>query len=157
MEEKIDQLKAFLAEISDLDHATALLAWDMQTYMPSAGAEERGNQLALLERLVHERRTSPDLGKLLNELKPYAATLEPDSDEARMVKVTARNYKKALYIPARHIEESARLTALAEPAWMEARQKSDFSIFQPYLERTISLRQEYASFFPGNDHPYDAL
>jgi carboxypeptidase Taq len=157
MEEKINRLKAILAEISDLDHATALLAWDMQTYMPPAGAEGRGNQLALLERLAHERVTSPELGILLDELKPYVASLEPDSDEARLVKVTARNYDKALRIPARHIEESARLTALAEQAWMEARQKSDFSIFQPYLERTVALRQEYASFFPGIDHPYDAL
>ena len=157
MEEKINRLKAILAEISDLDHATALLAWDMQTYMPPAGAEGRGNQLALLERLAHERVTSPELGILLDELKPYVASLEPDSDEARLVKVTARNYDKALRIPARHIEESARLIALAEQAWMEARQKSDFSIFQPYLERTVALRQEYASFFPGIDHPYDAL
>ena len=157
MEEKIEQLKATLAEISDLDHATALLAWDMQTYMPPAGAEGRGNQLAILDRLVHDRITSPDLGKLLDELKPYAATLEPDSDGARLIKVTARKYDKALHIPARYIEESARLTALAEQAWVVARQKSDFSIFQPYLERTVALRKEYASFFPGIDHPYDAL
>ena len=157
MEEKINRLKAILAEISDLNHATALLAWDMQTYMPPGGAEGCGNQLALLERLAHERVTSPEMGILLDELKPYAATLEPDSDESRLVKVTGRNYDKALRIPARHIEESARLTARAEQAWMEARQKSDFSIFQPYLERTVALRQEYASFFPGFDHPYDAL
>ncbi len=75
MEEKIQQLKTILAEIADLNYASALLGWDQQTYMPPGGAEARGNQLALLGRLAHERGTSPELGKLLDELGPYAATL----------------------------------------------------------------------------------
>jgi carboxypeptidase Taq len=40
---------------------------------------------------------------------------------------------------------------------VEARQKSDFSIFQPHLEKIVELRRRYAAFFPGVDHPYDAL
>ncbi len=82
MNEKIQQLRGLLQEISDLHYISALLGWDQQTYMPPGGAEARGNQLALIERLAHERGTSPELGKLLEELKPLAATLEPDLDEA---------------------------------------------------------------------------
>ena len=79
----------------DLTYVGALLGWDQQTYMPPGGAEGRGNQLALLGRLIHERATSPELGKLLEDLKPYAASLDPDSDDARLVKVTARTYRKS--------------------------------------------------------------
>ena len=125
--------------------------------MPPGGAEGRGYQLALLERLAHERGTSPELGKLLDELKPYTATLDPDSDNARLVLVTARNFAKATQVPQGHIVEFARATTLAQQAWVEARQESDFSIFQPHLEKIVALRQEYASFFPDFDHPYDAL
>jgi len=46
MEEKLIQLKNILAEVSDIDAATALLDWDQQCYMPSGGAESRGNQQA---------------------------------------------------------------------------------------------------------------
>jgi carboxypeptidase Taq len=157
MEEKIQQLKTILAEISDLEHAASLLRWDLQTYMPGGGAEGRSHQLALLKRLAHERATSPALGQILDELKPLAASLDPDSNDARLVNVTARNYNKSSRIPARHVEEFSRLTALAQQAWMEARQKSDFAVFRPHLERIVALRQEYASFFPGMNHPYDAL
>ena len=45
MSEKLDQLKAILGEISDLNHAAAVLGWDQQAYMPPAGAEARGQQL----------------------------------------------------------------------------------------------------------------
>jgi carboxypeptidase Taq len=157
MEEKIQQLKTILAEIADLNYASALLGWDQQTYMPPGGAEARGNQLALLERLAHERGTSPELGKLLDELGPYAATLDPDSDDARLVKLSLRDYNKATRVPSSHIVEFAQVTTLAQQAWVEARRKSDFSIFRPHLEKIVALRQEYAAFFPGFEHPYDAL
>ncbi|HEX7542390.1 MAG TPA: carboxypeptidase M32 [Anaerolineales bacterium] len=154
---KLQHLKDNLAEISDLGYTAALLGWDQQTYMPTGGAEARGNQLALLERLVHERATSPELGKLLEELKPYAASLDPDSDDARLVKVTARNYEKAVRVPTKHVVEFSQATTLGQQAWVEARAKSDFSIFRPHLEKIIALRQEYAAFFPNFEQPYDAL
>jgi carboxypeptidase Taq len=157
MEQKIQRLRTILEEVSDLNYVSALLGWDQQTYMPPGGAEARGNQLALIGRLAHERGTSPELGKLLDELKPYAATLDPDSEDARLVKVTARDFDKATRVPSSHIVEFAQVTTLAQQAWVEARQKSDFSIFRPHLEKIIALRQEYASFFPNFDHPYDAL
>jgi carboxypeptidase Taq len=157
VEQKLKQLKVILAEISDLKYAAALLGWDQQTYMPPGGAEARGNQLALLSRLAHERGTSPELGKLLDELKPYATTIDPDSDDARLVKVAARAYDKATRVSSKYIVEFAQAITLGQQAWMEARQKSDFSIFQPHLEKIVALRQEYASFFPDCEHPYDAL
>jgi carboxypeptidase Taq len=157
MEQKIQQLKTLLAEVADLNYISALLGWDQQTYMPSGGAEARGNQMALVGRLAHERFTSAELGKLLDELKPYGATLDPDSDDARLVKVTARDFDKATHIPSSHIVEFTQVTTLAQQAWMEARQKSDFTIFRPHLEKILDLRMEYASYFPDYDHPYDAL
>lgn len=157
MEEKIQQLRNLLAEVSDLNYISALLGWDQQTYMPVEAAEGRGDQLALIGRLAHERSTSPELGKLLEELKPLAASLDPESDDACLIKVTARNYDKATRVPTSHVVEFARVTTLSQQAWMEARQKSDFSIFRPHLERVVALRQEYASFFPNFEHPYDAL
>jgi carboxypeptidase Taq len=157
MEKKLEQLRAIQAEISDLSYTAALLGWDQQTYMPTGGAEARSNQQALLGRLVHERGTSPELGKLLDELKPFAAGLDPDSDDARLVKVTVRAYEKAIRVPSKHVVEFSQATTLGYQAWVEARSKSDFSIFRPHLEKIVALRQEYASFFPNFEHPYDAL
>jgi carboxypeptidase Taq len=157
MEEKLKQLKDKLAEIMNLNYTAALLGWDQQTYMPPGGAEARGNQLALLGKLIHERSTSPEMGKLLEGLKADSVDLDPDSDEARLVKVTTRTYEKAVRVPVRHVVDFAQATTLGQQAWVEARSKSDFSIFRPHLEKIVALRQEYASFFPNFIHPYDAL
>ncbi|MCG2786465.1 MAG: carboxypeptidase M32 [Anaerolineae bacterium] len=157
MEEKLAQLKTKLAEIVDLSQAAALLGWDQQTYMPPAGAEARGNQQAVLGRIMQEWATAPELGKLLDELKPYGESLDPNSDDARLIKVTAKDYAKATCVPTEFVVEFAQVTSLAQQSWVEARQKSDFSIFQPHLEKIVELRRKYASFFPGVEHPYDAL
>ena len=125
--------------------------------MPPEGAEARGQQLALIGRLGHERQTSTELGQLLDELKPYAATLDPDSDDARLVKVTVKDYDKALRIPTHFVEEFARVTTMANMAWVEARQKADFSLFSPHMEKVLELDKQYVSYFPEMDHPYDAL
>ncbi|NCP16667.1 carboxypeptidase M32, partial [bacterium] len=157
MEQKLEQLKTILAEITDLGGAVALLGWDQQTYMPPGGAEARGNQLGTLQRLIHERQTSAAMGKLLEELKPHAAALDPDSDDARLVKVVSRDYDIATRVPAEWVVEFAQVTTMAQQAWIEARTKSEFSIFRPHLEKIVELGQRYVSFFPPADHPYDIL
>jgi hypothetical protein len=55
------------------------------------------------------------------------------------------------------VVDFAQATTLGQQAWVEAKSKSDFSIFRPHLEKIVALRQEYASFFPNYDEPYDAL
>jgi carboxypeptidase Taq len=157
MKDKFAQLKTLAAEIVDLGQAAAVLAWDQQTNMPPGGAEARANQLAYLGKLAQEKAISPEIGKLLEVLLPYADQIDPDSDEARFIKVTDKGYKKATRVPVEWVVEFTRVTALANQTWVEARQKSDFSIFQPHLEEIVKLRRQYATYFPDVTHPYDAL
>lgn len=54
-----NELTAVLLELEVLEGALGLLSWDQQTYMPKAATAARGEQLALLSRLYHERLTDP--------------------------------------------------------------------------------------------------
>src|SRR4029079_15010271 len=79
---KLEQLKTRLMEASDLNSAADVLYWDQSTYMPPGGAEARGRQIAILARLAHEKFTAPEVGRLLDDLAPYAEGLSFDSDDA---------------------------------------------------------------------------
>ena len=46
MQDKLNDLKARLAEVEDLENAAALLEWDQLTMMPPGGAVERADQSA---------------------------------------------------------------------------------------------------------------
>jgi carboxypeptidase Taq len=155
MDEKLERFKEIMAEVADLDSASALLGWDQQVNMPAAAAEARGDQLGTLDKLSHQAFTSDEVGRLLDELGSRAASLGPD-DQA-MLRITRRDYEKETRVPSSFVTEVARVSAQAQAAWVEARSKSDFSIFRPHLEKVVELARKYVSFFPPADHPYDTL
>ncbi len=155
--DKLQRLKDLLGEVWDIHMAAAVLGWDQETYMPPAGAQARGQQLSTLGRIAHLKFTSEEIGRLLEDLAPEAADWDPDSDEARLVKVTRREYLKATKVPPDFVAESAKVASRAMMAWREAKAKADFSIFEPHLARIVELRQEYANFFAPYEHIYDPL
>ena len=157
MQEKFQQLKDALGEVADLNGAVAVLDWDQQTYMPPEGVEARGNQIATLSSLAHSKFISDEVGKLLEVLIPYAETLDPDSDEACLIRVTQRDYLKQTKIPSEYVAEWSKVTTIAHGAWAEARKNDDFSHFQPHLEKIVEMRRQYADFFAPYDHIYDPL
>ncbi len=152
-----EELRRRLAEIADLVGAARLLTWDQRTMMPPAGAPARAEQLATLSRLAHEMLVSDEVGRLLERLAPWAESLDPDRDEAALVRVTRRDYEKARSVPSALRAEMARAAALATPAWEEARRRSDWLLFQPHLERALELRRRYIACFPPAAEDYDVL
>ena len=157
MEQKLTELKSILGELIDLSNIQALLGWDQQTYMPPGGAADRGNHMATLGKLVHNMFTAEKVGKLLEDLQPYAAQLDPDSDDARLIKVTSREYDKRVKVPVEWVGEFAQVTTLAHADWEKARANNDFEAFRPSLEKIVGLRRRYSSFFAPYEHVYDPL
>ena len=96
LSEQLEKLKEQLVEIGNLRSAAALLYWDQATYMPSGGATARGQQIATLNRISHEKFTSDNIGKLLEDLAWYELELPYDSDESSLVRVTRLKYEKAI-------------------------------------------------------------
>ena len=56
------ELRRHLRETATLASSAAVLGWDQETYMPPGAAALRGEQMAALSALVHERRTSARVG-----------------------------------------------------------------------------------------------
>ena len=110
MSEKLEKLKILLAEVADLNATQELLNWDQQTYMPTGGSEARGNQLATISKISHQKFTSDEIGKLLSDLEQEINGADPDSDDVRLLKVTRHDYDRATRVP-----QSARLRPPVAP------------------------------------------
>ncbi|CAA9296912.1 MAG: Thermostable carboxypeptidase 1 [uncultured Chloroflexi bacterium] len=154
---KYAELRRRLVEVSDIGAASAVLSWDQTTYMPPGGSGARGRQLATLGRLAHERFTDDAIGHLLDDLRPYEESLSPQSDEASLIRVTRRDYEKAVRVPASFVAEDRAHGAASYDAWVAARPANDFRAVQPFLEKTLDLSLQYAGFFPGYAHVADPL
>lgn len=156
-ETRLKQLKERLNEIADINDTIGLLQWDQETYMPPGGSRGRGYQLATLARIAHLKFTSPEIGELLSDLEPYSASLDPDCDDARLIKITRRLYDKKLKVPSELVAAFARATSEAHLVWEKAKREADFTPFRPKLERIVDLRRQYAQCFAPYDHIYDPL
>jgi len=157
MTTSFETFKAYMAEITDLSKAQAVLGWDQRTMMPPLGAPARAEQLASLARVIYDKATSDTLGHMLDELHPYEESLPYESDEASLIRVTRRDYEKLRRVPADLRVEMTRSSSLASQAWIEARQKADFKLFLPYLEKAVELKKRYIDCFVPFDQAYDVL
>ena len=155
MEAKFEELKTRLLEVNDISAAAGVLYWDQTTYMPPGGAAARGRQMSTLSRLAHEKFVDPAIGKLLDDLVPYEESLDYDSDEASMLRITRREHERATKIPSEFMAEVTSHTSESYQVWTEARPANDFERVRPYLEKTLDYSKQAADFFPGYEHIAD--
>ena len=152
MPDALTDLRERLAEIADLNAAGGLLGWDQQTMMPERAAPQRAEQLGTLGKLIHESFTDDAIGRLLEDARP-----QPGSTDEALVRVTRRDWEKARRVPSELAAEIARAGALGHQAWVDARERSDFAAFLPFLRRNVELKLRYVECFDGFDDPYDVL
>jgi len=149
-----DELIRRSKELGVLNSCAAVLGWDQQTYMPERGANLRGEQMALLASLSHQKFTDPRIGELL-----AASEADGSLDEGAKANVRElrRAYDRATKLPQSLVEELARVTTQAQQAWQTAKSKNDFPTFQPWLEKVVALKRQEAEAVGFQAHPYDAL
>ena len=157
VESALHDLRARLAEISDLSRAAGVLGWDQRVTMPSRGTEARAEQLSTLGRIAHERFTDDEIGRLLDRAQLEVASLPYDADDRSLVRVTRRDWEKARRVPSELRAEMTLQGARGHHAWVEARRTSDFASFLPYLERNVELKRRYVECFEWSDSPYTPL
>ncbi len=145
-----------MKEAGLLGSCAAVLGWDERTYMPRGGAAHRSEQHALLAGMVHERATDPKVGELLSQVEG-SDLVQDGSVPAVNVREIRRGYDRMVKLPRRLVEEMARVTTMAEHAWEEAREKSDFEMFRPHLDAVVKLKREEAAAYEIGETAYDAL
>ncbi|MCH2210386.1 MAG: carboxypeptidase M32 [Fuerstiella sp.] len=142
-----------------LESSAAVLGWDRETYMPANGAEHRANQMSLLSGLHHQAATDERIGELLDTLNETDLNEPATADSAVNQREIRRRYDRNRRLPQDLVEETARVTALAQHYWSQARQADDYQLFSPWLKNIIRLKQEEAAAvgFAADGTSYDAL
>jgi len=143
-----------------LQSAEAIIHWDMETMMPPRGIEQRSQQLALLSRISHKMSTSPEIGKLLNEILASQQYDTLTEVEKRNVYLIKKNYDEQTQLPEKLVAEIAKQQALTVNTWKKAKAAKCFSLLQPELQKLVELNREKAEILmkvKATATPYDAL
>jgi carboxypeptidase Taq len=140
------ELCELLRQASTIGSVTRLLQWDQETYMPHNGAAARAEQQALMAAIVHARRTSPRIGELIAACEGDRGVME-DGARSANVREMRRDFDMATKLPGDLVAELAKVGSQAQEVWKEARQKSDFAMVAPWLERMIGLTRRKAECY----------
>jgi carboxypeptidase Taq len=160
MTQPYDELLDSVREASLIGSTAGILAWDQETMLPKGGVEWRARQLAQLASIGHEMWTSPRIGDLITICEGDPALVEsPHSDSGANLRELRRNYDRQVKLPQSLVAEIAKTQSLAQHAWTEARAKSDFQQFRPWLEKMVELMQQKAACigFEGDQEAWDVL
>jgi carboxypeptidase Taq len=140
-------------ELSTLERIADLLGWDEQTHMPPGSFRARARQNAAIAGIIHERTTSPRMGRLIRALKKQPLS----ADGQAILRETERRWRRASSIPGPLVREITRTSSFALDAWMRARKNSDFAEMEPWLAKMIGLKEQVAEHVGYDEKPYDAL
>jgi len=151
------ELKKRMLEIAMLNSTAGVLYWDQEAYLPAKAVDHRGEQMAQISRLTHEWFTDPQVGELMATIEASDLVTDCESVEAVNVREWRRMYDLETKLPVELVEDFARTTSKAGSIWAEARKKSDFSLFQPSLERIVDLCRRKADFLGYEKEKYEAL
>ena len=136
-------------------HSSETLNWDIETYMPPRGVDFRAEQLAYLGGHSHRLFTARAVGDWLSACEQHG--FAPESPEAANVREWRRRYNRATKLPASLVEKFQRARTHAREAWKEARQRSEFKLFKPHLQKLLDLNLQRAERWGFQESPYDAL
>jgi len=141
-----------------LSSISQLLSWDQETYMPPAGAAFRAEQSSLMAELHHKHATDKRVGDLIAACEEDKNLLSNGAVAANM-REFRRDYDRLTKLPSSLVAELAKVGSQAQEVWKEAREKNDFKMFAPWLERVFALSRQKADYYgvPAGGERYDAL
>jgi carboxypeptidase Taq len=150
-----DDLMMFTRETEALGAIMGRLNWDQETMMPRGAAEQRGEEFAALESVLHARKTDARIGGWLEQIDAEAL----DEVSRAQLRHIRRSYERNTKVPARLAAELAKVTSVAQGIWAEARARDDFAHFAPTFKEVVRLRREEAAALKeGTDYDlWDAL
>ncbi len=152
-QEKLDKLYEIQERKSAYDHALSLLSYDGVTGAPRGTAENRAHAIGILSGEEYRISTCQETADLLEDLESIGDQLcEKDRRCVEVMLHSIRNMKK---IPKKEYIAWQELLVKADDIWHTAKEKSDFSLFEPCLEQIFDTLRHQAKLFDPEKDPYD--
>lgn len=152
-----NQLEEHFGLLNALSGAGSILHWDSAVIMPESAAAVRGEQLAALQQVIHEKTVSPYVADLLAEAEENSGAL--DNWQQANLREMHRMYTHATALDSRLVRELALAASQSEAFWRSARRNNDYKGFLPYFRRVLAAVREEAQAKADalGLAPYDAL
>ncbi|MGC9780410.1 MAG: carboxypeptidase M32 [Candidatus Heimdallarchaeota archaeon] len=131
--------------------------WDLDTYMPEKGTEQRSEEFAMMSGLLHERITDSEVGSLLDQIKEHEKYQKLPAAEKRNIHLIKKEYDRETKVPKELVKAIAKQSAIANEIWKKAKKESNYELFKPELIKIFDLIKKRAQYINPDLDPYDVL
>lgn len=152
---KLAEFKRLISRIEYLSYTqNSLIYWDKLTYMPPGAISYRAKVLAFLADEQYKFMSSAEFNSYMAYFDHHKKN---DSLTESMVAQIRQSAEYVQRIPEDEYQAYIQLIAVSEQVWEQAKEKCDFSLFQPYLEKIFSTFKRFTEYWGYEKDPYDAL
>lgn len=155
--ELVKQFKEMDQKLAHFSDILSQISWDSKTMAPKKGRPLFAKAIGTLSTETFKLSVSKEMGELLEALTSEEVYSQLDEVTKACVRERKSDYDKSKSIPAELYNEFVVTTSMANDAWEEAREKNDFSIFQPFLEKIVGFVKRFTDYYGFEGHRYNAL
>jgi carboxypeptidase Taq len=148
-------LESRFRQLSALEGSASMLHWDSATMLPEDSGAVRGEQLAALADIAHEKLSSADMPDLFAQAQQEATAPATQASLREM----HRRWQHATALPAPLVGALTKARHGCEQIWREAKRTNDYALFLPSFREVLRLTREAAAAKASalTLSPYDAL
>lgn len=157
VKDRCKKFKEYREKLDYYKHVITQLQWDMQTQTPSKGFDNKVETVTYFSSQAFELQTSEEYGKLLKDLLKAKEFETLDEAMRITIKREWKEYEENKRVPKDFYEEMVRAASHSQRAWEEAKQKKDYSIFCPHLQKMIDYRKRLMEYTRPDMEVYDAM
>ncbi|MBE0451208.1 MAG: carboxypeptidase M32 [Clostridia bacterium] len=136
-----------------LQYASSILFWDASTGAPKSGADARSKAIGTVSGFAYQLLVNDQMKKDLDVLMEH---LDELSETQRvLISNTKKEFDKLTKIPMDEFQKYNALTSKSSMVWEDAKENSDFALFEPYLTQVIEYLLKFAEYRGYEGHPYN--
>lgn len=154
MQQARKEFATLTGRMKAFQYAMSLANWDVSTLAPPKGKQAAAKAMGVLSGEAFSLKTSPEMREVIKAYQSNSSRLT--EAEAREMELLAEELEKLEKIPKEEYQEFSELQQTAMVVWEEAKEKDDFGMFAPYLEKILYFTRRFARLTKPEMHPYQA-
>ena len=147
----------YVKKMGAYKEALGLIYWDLRTGAPKKGMDQRAEVIGMLSSEVFKMSTSEEMAAYIANLTHVEHAKELSEITQKTVAECKKEYDRNKKIPAEEYKEFVMLQSKSESVWEVAKDSSNFSMFQPYLEKIVEMTKKFITYWGYNGNKYNTL
>lgn len=147
----------YIKKMQAYEEAINVMYWDMRTGAPKKGIEQRSEVIGMLSTEAFQMLISDKMNDYLTTLSQNDVYQGLNPVTRKAVELLKKEYRKNKVIPVNEYQQYVVLCSKAESVWEEAKAKSDYTLFAPYLKKLVDYNKKLITYWGYEGNKYNTL